>query len=86
MWPLMKSDQYLAICSAGMGSDMATGTASNPYLTNTSVKPGSEMNTARWPRARQAWAIATEFSAGPKAASGKKTMVLVSLILLHLGL
>ena len=76
-----KSFQNWLAWSASIGSDIETSRSSKPYFANTPANDGSAKNTGRCPRSRQAWAMPTQFKAGPKAASGKKTIVLVRGIL-----
>src|SRR5712691_2137086 len=80
----MKSFQNWLALAASSGSDMSTRRSSKPYFEKTPAKERSATKTGRCPRSRQACAMPTQLSAGPKAASGKKTIVLPSLMTLAL--
>ena len=72
----MKLAQNLAISSSDMPPDMSTRFSSKPYFSNTPLKPRSQTKTGLWPSLRNCCAMPTQFSAGPKAASGNNTIVL----------
>ncbi len=80
MWLSMKSDQYFAASSGGIGSDMWMSRSRKPYAAKVPSMPTSATKTGSWPSSRQACAMPTELSAGPNAASGKKMIVLRSVM------
>jgi hypothetical protein len=53
--------------------------SSKPFASNVPANDSSTTNTTRWPRARSTWPIPTQLLVGPKAPSGKKTIVCASL-------
>ena len=81
----MKLAQNLAISSSDMPPDMSTRFSSKPYFSNTPLKPRSQTKTGLCPSLRSCCAMPTQFSAGPKAASGNNTIVLPMHTLLPLN-
>ena len=75
-WEAMKPFQNWLATDSSIGSDISTRCSSKPYFEKTPANERSATNTGRWPRSRQLWAMPTQLSAGPKAASGKKIVLL----------
>src|SRR4051794_35117243 len=61
-------------CSGGGPRRMSR--SSNPFSSSVPANDSSTTKTTRWPRSRSTSPIPTQLLVGPKAPSGKKTMVL----------
>src|SRR4051794_15327618 len=60
-------------CSGGGPRRMSR--SSNPFSSRVPAKDSSTTKTTRWPRSRSTSPIPTQLLVGPKAPSGKKTIV-----------
>ena len=65
--------------SAGAGPRRISR-SSKPFASSVPANNSSTMNTTRWPRSRRTSPIPTQLLVGPKAPSGKKTIVRASVI------
>jgi hypothetical protein len=60
------------------GAERRISRSSNPFSSSVPAKDSSITKTTRWPWRRNTSPIPTQLLVGPKAPSGKKTMVLAS--------
>ena len=65
--------------SAG-GGPRRISRSSKPFASSVPAKISSTMKTTRWPRSRRTLPIPTQLLVGPKAPSGKNTIVRLSVM------
>ena len=77
----MKSIQnWPGISGSAGGGPSRISRSSKPFASSVPANDSSTMKTTRWPRARSTWPMPTQLFVGPKAPSGKKTMVRASVM------